>query len=51
MEGDIQWIVDEANRLNRIIGNLGESKNSRNAAITQLRELERATGLELREAA
>lgn len=41
-------IVNEAKRLNAIIGNLKESKNSRNAAITLLGKLERETGLALR---
>ena len=39
----------EAARLRRIIADLGESKNSRNAAITLLRKLERETGFKLRE--
>lgn len=42
-------IVAKAQRLNKIIKNLKESKNSRNAAITQLHELEAETGLILRE--
>lgn len=48
---DIAHAAAEADRLNRIITNPAESKNSRNAAITQLRKLERETGLELRWAA
>lgn len=39
----------EAARLRRIIDDLGESKNSRNAAITLLRKLERESGFKLRE--
>lgn len=41
-------IVAKARNLNRIINDLHESKNSRNAAITQLSALERKTGLDLR---
>ena len=41
-------IVAKARRLNRIINDLRESKNSRNAAITQLVALERETGFDLR---
>lgn len=41
-------IVAEARRLNRIINDLGESKNSRNAAITLIGRLEAETGLSLR---
>jgi hypothetical protein len=41
-------IVAEARRLNRDIKNLGLSKISRNAAITQLTALEAETGLDLR---
>lgn len=40
--------MKEADRLNRIIANLGESKNSRNAAISQLRKLESDLGIDLR---
>ena len=38
----------EAARLNRIIGNLGESKNSRNAARTLLNRLSAQAGRNLR---
>lgn len=44
-------IVDEARRLNRIINSLTESKNSRNAAITQIGRLEAETGFDLRRSA
>lgn len=47
----LQEVAQEADRLNHIIGNLRESKNSRNAAITLLRQLERETGMDLRWAA
>lgn len=38
----------EASRLNHIVSNLRESKNSRNAAITRIRQLEREWGVTLR---
>lgn len=41
-------IVAKARRLNRIINDLRESKNSRNAAITMINALEAETGLSLR---
>jgi len=41
-------IVAEARRLNSIINSLRESKNSRNAAISQIGALEVETGLSLR---
>lgn len=41
-------IIAKARALNAIINNRGESKNSRNAAITQITALERSTGLSLR---
>lgn len=43
-------ITKEAARLNRIIGSLTESKNSRNAAITQINALSREAGRDLRTA-
>lgn len=41
-------IINEARRLNKEIKDLGLSKISRNAAITQMNALERETGLSLR---
>lgn len=41
-------VIAEADRLNRILNNLMESKNSRNAALTLLRDLEQQYGMELR---
>jgi len=41
-------IINEARRLNKAIKNLGLSKISRNAAITQITALESETGLSLR---
>lgn len=46
---ELVHVAAEAARLNAIIGNLRESKNSRNGAITQLHALEKLTGLHLRE--
>lgn len=43
-------IVAKANWLNAIIANRRESKNSRNAAISQIHALERESGLKLRKA-
>lgn len=51
MMDDIAPYAAEADRLNRIIANPRESKNSRNAAITLLKRLEREIGMELRWAA
>ena len=50
MKLNISQITAEARRLNGIIRNLGESKVSRNSAITRLSQLERDTGFSLRRA-